>query len=98
MNQDRKYEQLLHNIETLTQMVFDGYERGSNCTPQIVLKDGMPNGFRREESFPGTKFSGEHKISDLVKLLGSGHGDIRLIVRDNQVVNYIAGESIKAAV
>lgn len=98
MNTDRNYERLLHNIEALTQMVFEGYESGSNSTPQIILKDGIPNGFRREENHPGTKFNGEHRISDLVRLLASGYGDIRLIVRDSQVVSYIAGESIKAVI
>lgn len=93
--QDEKYAQLLRNIDVMTQMQFEAFEQGANCIPQVLFKDGVPNGFRREETFPPNKFQDAAKISELKQLLKSGYGDVRLIIQDHKVVKIIAGETIK---
>ncbi len=95
MNVDEKYGQFLRNIEAMTQMIFDGYKNGSTCIPQILLKDGKPNGFRREETFPKAQFQEHDQISALLKLLKSGYGKISIVVLNNKIDRFVAEETIK---
>ena len=96
MNTDKKYEQLLHNIETLTQMVFDGYESKSNCTPQILLKDGVPSGFRMEERLSKNHVQETDQVAVLKGLVKSGYGNVKMLVQDGNIVCFIVEETIKA--
>ena len=96
MNQDEGHGKLLRNIEVMTEMIFDGFKNGSTCIPQILLKDGKPNGFRREETFPGEKFSEHNPIAALKKLLKSGYGKISIVILDGKIDRFVAEETIKA--
>jgi hypothetical protein len=96
MNNDEGHGKLVRNIEAITEMIFDGFKNGSTCIPQILLKDGRPNGFRREETFPREQFQENDTIAALKKLLKSGYGKISIVVLDNKIDRFVAEETIKA--
>lgn len=95
-NQDEKYSQLTRNIDIMTQMAFDAFENGSTCVPQFLFDKGKPNGFRREERFEASHLGENEPIGNLKKLLKSGYGHIKVMVKENKVVLFIAEETIKA--
>lgn len=95
-NQDERYAQLTRNIDLMTQMAFDAFENGSTCIPQFLFDKGKPNGFRREERFEHNHFSETEPISSLKKLLKSGYGHVKVMIKDGHIVLFIAEETIKA--